>query len=70
MIEALGPPVEAARDQNGKWSKAAIGFAKKHGCSPENLTEKDTEKGPRLAFCSTIPGISIEESLTDISMKV
>ncbi len=66
MTEVLGPPLEAARDQNGGWSKAAIGFAKKHGRSPEDLTEKDTEKGPRLAFCSTIQGISIEESLADI----
>ena len=66
MIEILGPPVAAARDQNGEWSKAAIGFAKKHGSSPENLTEKDTEKGPRLAFNSTVQGVSIEDSVTNI----
>ncbi len=66
IIEVLGPPIEAARDQSGEWSKAALGFAKRHGTAVENLAEKQTEKGFRLAFSSTIQGASIQDVLTDI----
>ena len=66
MLQVLGPPVAAARDKNGEWSKAAIGFANKHGTTAECLSEKQTDKGDRLAFCSTVPGVSIADVMTDI----
>ncbi len=32
-----GPPERAARNEDGSWSKAAEGFARKHGLTPEQL---------------------------------
>lgn len=70
-IELLGPPVAAAKDKQGNWSKAAEGFAKKNGVTPEQLREVDSPKGPRLAFCEKREGekavdclaIVVEEAL-------
>lgn len=36
-----GPPERAARDDDGAWSKAAVGFARKHGLTPEDLGVED-----------------------------
>lgn len=36
-----GPPERAARDEDGGWSKAAVGFARKHGLAPEGLGVED-----------------------------
>lgn len=36
-----GPPERAARDEDGSWSKAAVGFARKHGLTPEDLGSED-----------------------------
>ena len=36
-----GPPEKAARNADGSWSKAAEGFARKHGLSPEQLGVRD-----------------------------
>src|SRR5690554_339064 len=41
-IELLGPPVAAARDKDGNWTKAAEGFARKNGITPEQLTQVDS----------------------------
>jgi glycyl-tRNA synthetase beta chain len=35
--EALGPPADRARDEQGNWTPAAAGFAKKQGVTPEDL---------------------------------
>ena len=35
--ELKGPPASIARDQDGAWSKAALGFAKKNGIEPDSL---------------------------------
>ena len=36
-----GPPEKAARDESGAWTKAAEGFARKHGLTPEQLEVRD-----------------------------
>lgn len=36
-----GPPEKAARDEAGAWTKAAEGFARKHGLAPEQLEVRD-----------------------------
>lgn len=36
-----GPPEKAARNEDGSWSKAAQGFARKHGLTPEDLEVRD-----------------------------
>ena len=47
-VEALGPPVTAARDKQGDWTPAALGFAKKQGVDVTDLTVINTSKGDRL----------------------
>jgi glycyl-tRNA synthetase beta chain len=36
-----GPPEKAAKDDAGTWTKAAEGFARKHGLTPEQLEVRD-----------------------------
>ena len=65
-IEALGPPVDRARDEEGNWTPAASGFARKQGVEPEQLQTIDTPKGQRLGLCSTVAGVSAGDALNDI----
>ena len=41
----MGPPWGAAFDGDGAPKKAAVGFAKKHGVTVEDLTKRTTDKG-------------------------
>ncbi|WP_018923728.1 glycine--tRNA ligase subunit beta [Salsuginibacillus kocurii] len=43
--EARGPSKEIALDEDGEWSKAAIGFSKGKGASLDDLEIKETENG-------------------------
>ena len=36
-----GPPEKAAKDESGAWTKAAEGFARKHGLTPDQLEVRD-----------------------------
>jgi glycyl-tRNA synthetase beta chain len=68
--EHRGPPVSAAYDDNGEPTRAAIGFARKHGVSPADLER--SEDGKYLVFveqqsdCPTamlLPGI-VQDALS------
>ncbi|KKK84247.1 hypothetical protein LCGC14_2785290, partial [marine sediment metagenome] len=49
--EVFGPPKQAAYDKQGNLTKAAIGFAKGQGVSPDAITIKDKEgKGQYVCF--------------------
>ena len=65
-VEALGPPVDRARDDDGNWTAAANGFAKKQGVTPEQLQTIDTPKGPRLGLRSTVAGVKTRDCLNEI----
>jgi glycyl-tRNA synthetase beta chain len=65
-VEALGPPADRAKDEEGNWSKAAVGFAKKHGIDPDTLEIAETEKGPRLRYSSIAAGATVEDCLQGI----
>ena len=65
-IEALGPPVDKAKDEQGKWTKAAEGFARKHGVSPDQLTSSDSPKGPRLSYKATAKGAAVKDCLPEL----
>lgn len=65
-VEALGPPAERAREADGSWSKAALGFARKSGVEPEQLQEIETPKGKRLGYRSVETGQSASACLADI----
>ncbi|PSL45014.1 glycyl-tRNA synthetase beta chain [Salsuginibacillus halophilus] len=49
--EARGPAEKIALDDNGEWTKAALGFARGQGVAPEQLEIKDTDAG-RYVFAS------------------
>ena len=49
-IEVLGPPADRAKDSDGNWTPAAIGFARKQGVEPEQLQSIDSPKGKRLGL--------------------
>lgn len=61
--EILGPSVKAAKDANGNFTQAAVGFANKNGVKPEKLLTKTTEKGEYLCFVKKIKGEKTEKLL-------
>lgn len=61
--DVLGPLVSQAKDNQGRWQPAAIGFARKHQRKPEQLTEITTAKGPKLCVRCTTPGARTADCL-------
>lgn len=45
--DVIGPPLKAAKDAAGDWTKAATGFAKAQGVAVSKLVLKETAKGER-----------------------
>ncbi len=68
--EILGPPVSAAFDAEGHPTKAALGFAKKHGASVEDLKTKETPKGKYLCLIKAVSGKETFELLPDILSRL
>jgi glycyl-tRNA synthetase beta chain len=65
-VEVLGPPLERARDEQGNWTPATLGFAKKQGVEPQQLQSIETAKGQRLGLRSTVPGTRTKDALNTI----
>ena len=65
-IEKRGPPLAAARDAHGEWTRAAHAFARSCGCVPEKLQVLRTPKGEWLAFRERRPGRSAASLLPGI----
>jgi glycyl-tRNA synthetase beta chain len=65
-VEHLGPPADRARDEEGNWTPAAEGFARKQGVPVDQLDTVDTKKGARLAYRSIIEGTLAAHCLPDI----
>ncbi|MEM8548376.1 MAG: glycine--tRNA ligase subunit beta, partial [Pseudomonadota bacterium] len=55
-VEQFGPPADRARDEQGNWTKAAEGFARRHGVDPDQLEVADTPKGQRLVHRAEVAG--------------
>ncbi len=64
--QVLGPPVAAAKDANGEWTAAALGFARKQDIDPSTLQEIPSDKGPRLGITRTLPGAQVKQCAGDI----
>lgn len=64
--EILGPPIAAARTNDGDWSPAALGFAKKQGVAVEELNTISTDKGDRLGVVRRVTGAVCADVLPDI----
>jgi glycyl-tRNA synthetase beta chain len=63
-VEITGPPKQAAFDEAGNPTKAALGFAQAQGVSPEELQVKQTPRGEYVVLTSHQPGISTVELLS------
>ena len=47
--EVRGPSLKVARDENGNWTKAVLGFARSQGIDPEQLVIRE-QKGTEYAY--------------------
>ena len=65
-VEITGPPREAAFDEGGKPTKAALGFARAQGVSPEELQVKQTSRGEYVVVSRHQPGVSTVELLAGV----
>lgn len=64
--EILGPPVASAKDNEGNWTPAAQGFARKQGVTADALIPIDTDKGPRLGLRITEAGAIAKDVLPEL----
>ncbi len=63
--EVVGPPESVALDEKGDFTPAARGFARKVGCSPEELKLVETDRGRYLASRQRIAGLAVPKVLTE-----
>jgi glycyl-tRNA synthetase beta chain len=68
--EITGPPKRAAFDQEGKPTKAALGFAQKQGVSVDQLQILETPKGEYLYIKRKTPGRLTTEVLSEMLPKL
>jgi glycyl-tRNA synthetase beta chain len=68
--EITGPPKAAAFDDKGKPTKAALGFAKKHGIPVGDLGVLETPKGDYLFVKRSIPGRPTPEVLSEVFPRI
>jgi glycyl-tRNA synthetase beta chain len=62
-VEITGPPKEAAFDEEGKPTNAALGFARAQGVSPAELQVKKTSRGEYVVITRHQAGVSTVELL-------
>lgn len=62
-ISVLGPPKRAAFDTSGQPTNAAIGFARSHGRTPDDLGICHTDRGEYVFLRTAVPAVSTEELL-------
>ena len=65
-----GPPVSAAYDPEGNPTKAAAGFARKHGVSVRQLQKLKTDKGEYVSVQVHRKGSKAEAILTEVLPQV
>ena len=69
VVERRGPALNAAYDDDGTPTKAALGFANSCGVAIEELDQVKTNKGAWLYFNATVPGKKIEDLIPEIIEK-
>ena len=62
----VGPPVTAAKDDSGGWTKAAEGFARKRGISADDLILVEEQGVERVAAHVSLKGAQAAEVIPDI----
>jgi glycyl-tRNA synthetase beta chain len=66
LIEKRGPALDAAFDEDGNPSRAALGFAGSCGVDIDQLERRETAKGSWLYFCASQPGGSLRDLLPQL----
>jgi glycyl-tRNA synthetase beta chain len=66
LVEKRGPALDAAFDDDGKPSRAALGFAGSCGVDIDQLERRETAKGSWLYFCTTQAGRSLQDLLPEL----
>ena len=64
--QVVGPPVSAAKDGSGAWTKAAEGFARKQDVSTDDLIVVEEQGVVRVAAHLSIKGAQAAEVIPDI----
>lgn len=65
IVERQGPAVQAAFNDKGEATPAALGFARSCGVNVEDLSEVDTPKGKKLAFNISEKGQNADKLLPE-----
>ena len=65
-IEAYGPPVKIAFDENGKPTKPALGFAKSQGVDIKDVTKVKRDRGEFLAVIKKLKGQKTDKLLKEL----
>jgi glycyl-tRNA synthetase beta chain len=68
--QVMGPPVRAAYAADGSPTQALLGFAKRTGLEPDQLSKVATEKGEYLAATKKIAGRPTGEVLAEIVPRI
>ncbi|MDI6641011.1 MAG: glycine--tRNA ligase subunit beta [Elusimicrobiota bacterium] len=66
----LGPPLKIAKDKDGKFTEAAIGFANSQGVNLDELAVKKTAKGDYICIEKKHTGTPTEKILPEIFKKI
>ncbi len=66
----VGPPAKVAFAKDGSPTRAAEGFAKKHGVDVADLSVKDTERGPYAVLRKIVSGRDTSELLKTILPEI
>ncbi|MCA1797251.1 MAG: glycine--tRNA ligase subunit beta [Desulfuromonadaceae bacterium] len=69
-IEATGPALKVAFDEQGNPTKAALGFARSQGVEVADLTEKHTEKGTYLFISKVVDGQAVAGLLPELMQRI
>jgi len=69
-IEATGPALKVAFDEQGNPTKAALGFARSQGVEVADLTEKQTEKGTYLFISKVVDGQAVAGLLPELMQRI
>ncbi|MFH1784323.1 MAG: glycine--tRNA ligase subunit beta [bacterium] len=70
VCEVTGPPKKVAIDENGQYTKAAVGFAASQGVKVSDLSTKNTERGEYVVAIVAKEGKPVKEVLPDLFGKI
>ncbi len=63
VIQKKGPPLGSARGEDGKWTRAALGFARSQNVGEDDLVVQETDKGSYVFAVTEEPGMPAPEVL-------